>query len=166
MRLHRPGIVAVLLILVIAGTAAAVSAADPPAAPAKVRRWESNLSAGAVDNGRLGIVKSIWWYALPKYIALGLSFDYVYEAMPLSIDIALNAPVGFIIPFACAGAGGSLTVGGLTFYGAGVKIRLNRKFGLIGEYRHYRYSHDSTGNPPTKEMSSAGYFGGGIAWLY
>jgi hypothetical protein len=163
---RRACIAAVLSLLVLAGTAAAASADDPPAAPAKVRRWESNLSVGSVSNGRLGVVKSIWWYALPKYIALGLSFDYIYEAIPMSIDVALNAPLGPVIPFACAGAGGSLTVGGMTFYGAGVKIRLSRKFGLIGEYRHYRYSHDSTGNPATKEMSSAGYFGGGIAWLY
>jgi hypothetical protein len=164
MHFTRLGIVCVLTLLVLAGAAA--PAADTPTAPAKVRRWESNLSAGGVSNGRLGVVKSIWWYPLPKYIALGLSFDYVYEAVPMSIDIALNAPVGFAIPFACAGAGGSLTVGGLTFYGGGLKIRLSRKFGLIGEYRHYRYSHDSSGNPPVKEMRSAGYFGGGIAWLY
>jgi hypothetical protein len=163
MPIARRNITFVLVIFLLAGAAVAAGSAE---SPAKAHRWESNLSVGSVSNGRLGIVKSFWWYPLPKFVALGLSFDYVYEAMPMSVDISLNAPLGFIIPFACAGAGGSLTVGGMTFYGAGVKIRLGRKFGLIGEYRHYRYSHDSIGSPPVREMSSAGYFGGGIAWLY
>jgi hypothetical protein len=103
---------------------------------------------------------------VPKFVALGLSFDYVYEAVPLSVDIALNAPLPVVVPFVCAGAGGSLTVGGLTFYGGGIKIRLLKKFGLIAEYRKYRYTHDSNANPPVTETVNTDYIGGGIAWIY
>jgi hypothetical protein len=86
--------------------------------------------------------------------------------VPLSVDIALNAPIPVVIPFVCAGAGGSLTGSTLTFYGGGIKIRLLKKFGLIAEYRRYRYNHDSSGNPPVEEMVDVDYFGAGIAWIY
>jgi hypothetical protein len=86
--------------------------------------------------------------------------------MPLSVDVALNAPLPVVVPFVCAGAGGSLTVGGLSFYGGGLKIRLKKRFGLIAEYRKYRYSHNTDTNPPVKEAVKADYIGGGIAWIY
>jgi hypothetical protein len=164
---HSPRPIApliVLLLLVPALAAAQDTAASP--APAKAHRWESNLSGGSVSNGRVGLVKSFWWYAWPKIFALGLSFDYVYEAMPLSIDIALNAPIPVVVPFVCAGAGGSLTAGGLTFYGGGIKIRLKQRFGLIAEYRKYRYTHNTDTNPPVEETVNADYLGAGIAWIY
>jgi hypothetical protein len=159
--------VALLLLLVLLVLALPAQDSDKPAAsPPKPSRWESNLSGGWVSNGRIGLVKSFWWHPFRKVVALGLSFDYVYEAMPLSVDIALNAPIPVVIPFVCAGAGGSLTGSSLTFYGGGIKIRLLKKFGLIAEYRRYRYNHDSSGNPPVEEMVDADYFGAGIAWIY
>lgn len=141
---------------------------DQPAATSlkKVRRWESNLSGGGVSNGRIGLVKSIWWYPLPKYIAVGLTFDYVYEAMPMSVAVALNAPTPVVVPFVCAGAGGTLTIGGVSYYGGGFKVRLYKRFGLIAEFRKYTYQHDSNTNPPVRQTSKADYFGGGIAWIY
>jgi hypothetical protein len=163
--LSRSIALALMLAFFLPTFAASQDAAAAPA-PAKASRWESNLSGGWVSNGRVGLVKSFWWYALPKVFALGLSFDYVYEAVPLSVDIALNAPIPVVIPFVCAGAGGSLTGSTLTFYGGGIKIRLLKKFGLIAEYRRYRYNHDSSGNPPVEEMVDADYFGAGIAWIY
>jgi hypothetical protein len=137
-----------------------------PTSPKRIWRWESNLSAGSVSNGRLGIVKALWWYPVPKILAVGLSFDYIAEVIPLSINAALNAPITIVVPFACAGAGTSLTTGGITHYGGGIKIRLGRRLGLIGEYRKYHYSQNVTGNPPRYEKASADYFGGGIAWVY
>jgi hypothetical protein len=155
-----------LLLALIAPTLAGQDTDKPAAAPTKAHRWESNLSGGWVSNGRIGLVKSFWWHPLPKVLALGLSFDYVYEAMPLSLDIALNAPIPVVIPFVCAGAGGSLTGTSLTFYGGGIKIRLKKKFGLIAEYRKYRYNHDTATNPPVEETVSVDYLGAGIAWIY
>ncbi len=165
---QRPSrlIVPALIIALLVPALAAAAADETAAAPVKVRRWESNLSGGSVSNGRIGLVKSFWWYAWPKVVALGLSFDYVYESMPLSVDIALNAPLPLIVPFVCAGAGGGLTAGGIKFYGGGVKIRLKKRFGLIAEYRKYRYTHDTATNPPVEETADADYFGAGIAWIY
>ena len=163
--LSRSIALSLILAFVLPAFAASQDAA-PAAAPVKVRRWESNLSGGSVSNGRIGLVKSFWWYAWPKVVALGLSFDYVYEAMPLSVDIALNAPIPVVVPFVCAGAGGSLTGSGLTFYGGGIKIRLKKRFGLIAEYRKYRYNHNTATNPPVEETVDADYFGAGIAWIY
>ncbi len=163
--LSRPIALALMLAFFLPAFAASQDAAAAPA-PAKTSRWESNLSGGWVSNGRIGLVKSFWWHPLPKVLALGLSFDYVYEAMPLSVDIALNAPIPLVIPFVCAGAGGSLTGSSLTFYGGGIKIRLKKRFGLIAEYRKYRYTHDSATNPPVEETVNADYLGAGIAWIY
>lgn len=160
---------AAALILLNLGLLVSALAAVPPdaasASPVKVSRWESNLSIGGVSNGRIGIVKSIWWFALPKVFAIGLSFDYVTEFIPFSVGVALNAPIPVVVPFVCAGAGTSLTVGSITNYGAGVKIRLGRRFGLIAEYRKYHYMHD-VGWPSVREKGSADYFGAGIAWIY
>jgi hypothetical protein len=155
-----------LLFALLAPAVAAGQDTASAAAPAKVHRWESNLSGGGVSNGRIGLVKSIWWYPLPKFIAVGISFDYVYEAMPLSVCVALNAPTPVVVPFVCAGAGGTLTVGGLSYYGGGFKVRIKKRFGLIAEYRKYTYQHDSSRNPPVRETLKADYFGGGIAWIY
>jgi hypothetical protein len=137
-----------------------------PAAPAKISRWESNLSAGAVLERRVGIVKSFWWHALPNVFAIGLSFDFVMPAIPLSVNAAVNAPLGFVTPFVCAGAGASLTVGGITNYGGGLKLRLGQKFGLVFEYRRYHYTVESGIFTTTKEKVAADYLGAGISWLY
>jgi len=166
LRAHARCLALALIIAVLAPAFAAGQDTASAASPTKVRRWESNLSGGAVSNGRIGLVKSIWWYPLPKLIAVGLSFDYVYEAMPMSVCVALNAPTPLVVPYVCAGAGGTLTVGGMSFYGAGFKVRIRRRFGLIAEYRKYTYQHDSNGNPPVRETARASYFGGGIAWIY
>jgi hypothetical protein len=166
-RACRPGSLALALAFALL-VPALTAGQDQPSPPSskKVRRWESNLSGGGVSNGRIGLVKSIWWYPLPKYVALGLTFDYVYEAMPMSVAVSLNAPTPFVVPFVCAGAGGTLTVGGLSYYGGGLKVRLYKRFGLIAEYRKYTYQHDSNNNPPVRETLKAEYFGGGIAWFY
>ena len=166
MRFFRVPLALAVLIALLAPALPAQEAAAPAVTPAEPSRWESNLSGGWVSNGRIGLVKSFWWHPFRKVLALGLSFDYVYEAVPLSVDIALNAPIPVVIPFVCAGAGGSLTGSSLTFYGGGIKIRLLKKFGLIAEYRRYRYNHDSSGNPPVEEMVDVDYFGAGIAWIY
>jgi hypothetical protein len=168
MALDRPSrvIVPALIIALLAPALAAASADETAATPVKTHRWESNLSGGWVSNGRIGLVKSFWWYALPNVVALGLSFDYVYEAMPISVGVALNAPIPYAIPFVCAGAGTTLTTGGLTYYGCGLKVRLKKRFGLIAEYRKYTYQHDSSMNPPVEETVNADYFGAGIAWIY
>jgi hypothetical protein len=166
MRFFRVPLALAVLIALLAPALPAQEAVAPAVTPAEPSRWESNLSGGWVSNGRIGLVKSFWWHPFRKVVALGLSFDYVYEAVPLSVDIALNAPIPVVIPFVCAGAGGSLTGSTLTFYGGGIKIRLLKKFGLIAEYRRYRYNHDSSGNPPVEEMVDVDYFGAGIAWIY
>ena len=157
------------LILLVLLTLAATAGAAPGAAPgpqAKVPRWESNLSLGSVDSGRIGIVKSFWWYAVPRIVTVGLSLDHVMEAIPVSLTVAVNAPTPFAVPFVCAGAGTTLTCGGISFYGGGVKIRLGRRFGLIAEYRKYRYHQTGGSFEQTYTKATAGYFGGGIAWIY
>jgi hypothetical protein len=162
--IHRTAV----LILILGLYVSPLAAVPPDAAGAsraKVSRWESNLSIGSVSNGRIGIVKSIWWFAVPKVFAVGLSFDYVTEFIPFSAGVTLNAPIPVVVPFVCAGAGTSLTVGSITNFGGGVKIRLGRKFGLIAEYRKYHYTHD-VGWPSVREKGVAEYFGAGIAWIY
>ncbi len=137
-----------------------------PAAPAKLSRWESNLSAGAVLERRIGIVKSFWWYPLPKVFAVGLSFDFVLPAIPLTVNASLNAPLGFVTPFVCAGAGAGLTIGGITNYGGGLKVRLGPKLGLVFEYRKYHYADKSILSEGLGEKVGADYLGAGISWKY
>lgn len=156
----------VLLALLAFAAAAGAAPAAAPGSPAKIPRWESNLSLGSVDSGRIGIVKSFWWYAVPRIVTVGLSLDHVMEAIPVSLAVAVNAPTPIAVPFVCAGAGTTLTCGAISFYGGGIKIRLGRRFGLIAEYRKYRYNQTSGSFEQTYTKATAGYFGGGIAWIY
>jgi hypothetical protein len=162
-RFYRRGIGSFVVWLLLSGHLAGALGAGPTT-PQKISRWESNLSIGWVNSGRIGIVKSFWWFAVPRVIALGLSFDYITQSMPLSVNVALNAPIPVIRPFVCAGAGIGLTGGSLTHYGGGLKVRLIRKFGVIVEYRRYYYFVDATFY--TRKKANAHYFGAGISWVY
>ena len=156
----------VLLICLLAPALAVAVPAAGPASPQKVPRWESNLSVGAVINQRLGIIKSFCWYPLPRIVAFGLSFDYVGAIIPLSFNIAVNLPVPVVVPFVCAGAGGTLTRGGITNYGGGLKFRIWPKIGIIVEYRKYHYTQEIVIPPGGEETVKADYFGAGIAYIY
>ncbi len=164
-RSYREACGSIVLCLLLAGFAGGAPGADPPA-PQKIRRWQSNLSIGWVSNGRIGIVKSFWWFALPDVVALGLSFDYVLEAIPLSVDVALSAPIPIVRPFVCAGAGAALNGTGITHYGGGLTVRLGKKFGLVAEFRRYSYKVIASLFPRVWEDASASYFGAGISWAY
>lgn len=145
------------------------SAGVPEAAsttPQKTPRWESNLSVGRVSTGRLGAVKSVWWFAVPRVIALGLTFDWITDTIPFSLGVALNAPLPLATPFACAGAGAGLNGCGINYYGGGLKVRLGRMIGVVAEYRMYHFSTIVSNFPPVKGKGSASYIGAGITWLY
>jgi hypothetical protein len=167
-----------LIFLLIAGSGAA--------AEGNPSRWESNLSVGYIKyeplldppqggtddvNQSIGIVKSFWFYPfLPRIVAVGLSFDYVIVDLPLSANVAVNLPLRFVVPFVSAGTGFSFSGSKLRNYGGGIKLRLGKRIGLIGEYRHYR--SDKKSFPMGIEESGArvvresNYFGAGIAYLY
>jgi hypothetical protein len=87
-----------ILLAILAGLLAPALIADAPdpgaAAKPKISRWESNLSAGAVIGRRIGIVKSIWWFAVPEIFALGPSFEFVGPFVSFSLNVAANAPLG------------------------------------------------------------------------
>lgn len=161
---------ALVLLSLVAGLAAPVlgdGVPDPvPARSTKSPRWASNLSGGAVLGRRIGLVKSFWWYALPDVFALGLSFDFVGPFMPLSFNVAVQAPIAVVSPFVCAGAGGGVSGGGITGYGGGLRVRLGPKFGLVAEYRRYHYTQDSNVAPYRDEKVAADYLGAGISWRY
>jgi hypothetical protein len=162
---HR--ILSLVLLGCLLAPALAANPQDPgQASPTKIPRWESNLSLGAVINQKMGIVKSFWWYPLPRIVAIGLSFDYVGAIIPLSFNVAVNLPVPVVVPFVCAGAGGTLTRGGITNYGGGLKFRIWRKIGIIVEYRKYHYTQESIVNPLADEKVKADYAGAGIAYIY
>jgi hypothetical protein len=149
-------------------------------------RWESNLSlgyikyvglvnppAGFIDNmnRKIAIVKSFWFYPfLPRLLSLGLSFDYVTDDLPLSLNAALNLPTKFIVPFVSAGVGASISGSSLQNYGGGIKFRTGRRFGLIAEYRHYSIKKKTRASGMSNETSyvkrQSNYFGAGIAYLY
>jgi hypothetical protein len=132
----------------------------------KVSRWESNLSAGAVLQEQIGIVKSFWWYALPKIFALGLSFDFVGATLPISLNVSLNLPLPVVVPFVCAGAGTSVSRGGITNYGGGLKFRIWPKIGILVEYRKYSRKPDPLVDPPGATRVRRDYVGAGIAYIY
>jgi hypothetical protein len=149
------------------GTTNAGAAESATSSPKKIARWESDLSIGGVTGGRLAIVKSFWWSPLPKIVAIGLSFDYITQFLPLSIDVSVSAPIPVIVPFVCAGAGAGLSGGGVTSYGGGLKIRLGRRIGIIAEYRNYRYRPRSQSvDLPLGDPVHVHYFGAGLAWIY
>lgn len=137
-----------------------------PAAAAKVSRWQSNLSIGDVIGKRIGIVKSLWWYAVPKVFAVGGSFDFVMPAIPFSLNVAVSAPLPLVTPFVCAGVGANLTHGGITNYGGGLRVRLGPKIGVVAEYRRYRYTIKLPSDPVEKEKVVSDYIGAGISWFY
>jgi hypothetical protein len=132
----RKGSLVVLSVLLL-GTMAvsdAAAEAEPDKAPgAQPVRWESSLTAGAVFGESIGIVKAVWWSPLPGIASVGLSFDCFFDSLPISINAALSAPLPIVSPFVCAGAGASISQGGVIHYGGGLGVRLNRKFGLVFE---------------------------------
>src|SRR5512139_48909 len=89
-----------VLIALLVGLAAPVfadeAAGSIPARSMRISRWVSNLSAGAVLDRRIGIVKSFWWFAAPNIVAIGLSFDFVSSNVPLSAGVALQAPIAVV----------------------------------------------------------------------
>jgi len=158
-----------------------------------VSRWESNLSIGYIGydktdqepeepiyvaagtepnggiddmNRHIAIVKSFWFYpVMPHILALGLSFDYVTDDLPMSLNVALNLPTKIVVPFVSAGAGFSFSGSSLQNYGGGLKVRFGKKIGLIMEYRHYKIKkRPFTGGDPVTRLSH--YLGAGIAYLY
>ncbi len=155
-----------LLIVLLTWAFDASAQGSGQAGPPKIARWQSNLSIGAVVDHRMGIVKSFWWFPVPKILAMGMSLDYVMPAIPFSLNVSASAPVPIVTPFVCAGAGGTLTGGKISNYGGGVRIRLGPKFGLVCEYRRYHYSYHPEDIPDALEKDSANYFGAGISWLY
>jgi len=152
----------------------------------RVPRWESNLSLGYIDNQpvenppagwvdesnrHLAIVKSFWFYPfLPRLLSFGLSFDFVTDDLPISLNVALNLPSKVIVPFVCAGAGFAFSGSSLQSYGGGLKLRTGRRFGLIAEYRRYKIHKKSVMGGPMQEgqkvVKNSDYFGAGIAYLY
>lgn len=157
----------VLLLLGLVVFAAGAYAQEPASAEAaKMSRWQSNLSIGDVFGERIGIVKSLWWYALPKIFAVGGSFDFVMPAIPMSLNVALSAPLPLVTPFVCAGMGVNLTHGGITNYGGGFRVRLGPKIGVVAEYRRYRYTLKLPGPEDEKAKVNSDYVGAGISWFY
>ena len=90
----------------------------------------------------------------------------MWPFLPFFLGVPETAPLGIVTPFVCASAGTSLTQGGITGYGGGIKLRLGPKFGLIVEYRKYRYTLESQIDPDYQEKVVADYVGAGISWKY
>jgi hypothetical protein len=174
----RKTIVLILMLIVFAATGLAQASQN------KVPRWESNLSAGYIDytsiqdpatgnvddmNRHIGIVKAFWYYLfLPRIVDVGLSFDYIVDDLPICVNVALNLPTKFIVPFVCAGTGFSFSGSTLKDYGVGIKLRTGKRFGLIAEYRHYKIKKKSSGinEESSTVIRESAYFGGGIAYLF
>lgn len=159
---RRPGFAAAAL------AAAIMASVLAPSARAQDLRWESNVSAGVIKEGQatIGIVKAVWWYAVPRIVSLGISFDYVGKTLPLSVNVALNAPLPVIIPFVQAGAGAGLSTGGILHYGGGFKIRMRGRLGWIAEYRKYFYKRETPVATPGASKHKPDYFGGGISYAF
>lgn len=161
------GLALIVLILGLASPVLADGGSDSiPARSMRISRWVSNLSGGVVLGRRPGLVKSVWWYAVPNVFALGLSFDFVGPFIPLSIDVALQAPIAAVTPFLCGGVGGGVNGHGIASYGGGVRVRLVRKFGLVFEYRRYHYTQETAATAGGEENIAADYLGAGISWRY
>jgi hypothetical protein len=165
-----------------------VSAALCQAQTARKREphWESNLSLGYIDytsvqnppegfvddmTRHFAIVKSFWYFPfLPRIVSLGLSFDYVVDDLPISLNAALNLPTKFFVPFVSAGTGFSFSGNSLQNYGGGIKLRTGKKFGLILEYRHYRIKKKTLtsfpDDPSSYVIRDSDYLGFGFAYLY
>ena len=156
----------VLALLLFAPTLAMGDTATEETPPDKISRWESNLSAGVVLQKQIGIVKSFWWYPLPRVFAVGLSFDYIGMTLPLSLNASLNLPLPVVVPFVCAGAGASVSRGGITHFGGGLKFRVWRKIGFLVEYRKYSHRPDPFIDPPDAPRARPEYIGAGIAYIY
>ena len=172
-----------LIILVLACFAVAGNAQT---AKKPVSQWESNLSLGYLNNQpvetpppnwvdntnrHFAIVKSFWFYPFqPRLVSFGLSFDYVSNSFPISLNIALNLPSKVLVPFVCAGAGFSFSGSTLQSYGGGLKLRVRGRLGFIAEYRHYTIHQNFKLGGPMEEGQKfdqeSDYFGAGIAYLY
>jgi len=132
----------------------------------KVSRFESDFSAGKVSEGYPGLLKSIWWYPLPKIFAMGISLDFIGRAMPFMLNTSLNLPLPVVVPFVCAGVGTNVSRGVVTELGGGLKLRVWRTVGFIVEYRRYTRRGDAYYDPPDVKRVGFNYVGGGVAYIF
>ncbi len=184
-RIMRKSLLFVLAFLASAALCRAQATETAQTAKPHQHRWESNLSGGYIGyitveqpetgtvddmNRHIAIVKSFWFYPfLPRIVAVGLSFDYVTDDLPLSLNVSLNLPLKKVVPFVSAGVGASISGSSLRNVGGGIKWRTGEHFGLVAEYRYYRIKKNTSGLPgevSTHVLRTSNYFGAGIAYLY
>ncbi len=173
-----------IALIVTAALGAAQTTQTAQAATKKIPRWESNLSGGYIEytslqdpatghvdymNRHIGIVKAFRYYLfMPRIVDIGVSFDYIVDDLPICVNVGLNLPTKFIVPFFTAGAGFSFSGSTLQDYGGGLKFRTGKRFGLIAEFRHYKIKKHSSGvnEESSTVIRESNYFGAGIAYLY
>ncbi len=103
-------------------------------------RKEIGFSFGWTFGRNPGIMKSLGWFFIPRFVEFDINLAIMEDVFALSGNLSLHLPLGPIVPFITGGGGFSPTGPTVRNLGGGLKFRLSKKTGLLAEYRHFYYS--------------------------
>ncbi len=135
------------------------------------RRGSINASLGIAksndnEKGNFGLLKSIDWNFLSRYTSGGLSFGIVKNEILAMGNISLKIPINRLEPFATAGFGAIIESFSLVNnYGAGIRILLGKKIGIVAEYRKFNFTYKDK-QRRTENKIIVDYFGAGIFYFF
>jgi len=140
-----------------AAGAAVLSAQETP-------RSEINFSIGWVLGRDIGVTKSFGYFIVPQIVEFEIGLDIIPPEYPLMGNLTLYLPLKKIAPFFTAGAGFSITGTSAKMLGAGLKLRLSERTGLLVEYRRFWFT--SSNILISDEERTPTFIAVGISYLF
>jgi len=131
-------------------------------AAVKPFRGELDFSLGLLNGRDLGVIKSVGWYVLPRFVKIDVNVAYVDMEIPFSGNISLHLPLGPVVPFGTAGLGFSFQGNSSKNLGGGIIFKLSDRFALLGEYRWFRIVKHTY----ERIIVTRDYLGAGVSWFY
>jgi hypothetical protein len=135
------------------------------------KRGSINLTMGYakssdIEKGNFGLLKSVGWNFLSGWVSAGVNFGIIKNEIMIMGNASLIVPLDRIQPFITAGYGFILeTFGTVNNYGAGLRIRLGKKIGIVTEYRKLHFKQKE-GMRQAELKIIADYFGAGIFYYF
>lgn len=102
-----------------------------------------------------GILKSFGYRLVGSYVMPEASLGVLEHMAPLSVNLALQLPVGIFAPYVTAGYGFSLSGFFVSNMGAGLKVWISENTGLLFEYRRFKYTYK--GEKATTNLIGMGF---------
>jgi len=135
------------------------------------RKGSINVAIGTAksndnESGNFGLLKSLDRNFLSGWASGGINFGIIKNEILLMGNFSLKIPLKRIEPFATAGYGIIIErFSPASNYGAGIRIQLGKKIGIIAEYRklHFKYKNKQKNSTTSVDVD---FFGAGLLYFY